>query len=132
MRSMCPLLLLGLLLGDFASADETPSPALLVLNKGHRGATKPSELTIVDPASGRVLVRIPTGMESHEVAVSADGKAGCRHQHRTVFRPRPHAFHHRPEVAKRSQARRARGASPVLTASPGMEESSTSPPREPR
>jgi DNA-binding beta-propeller fold protein YncE len=60
--------------GAGALAEETPSPALLVLNKGHRGSTRPSELAIVDPGSGRVVARIPTGIESHEVAVSPDGK----------------------------------------------------------
>jgi DNA-binding beta-propeller fold protein YncE len=60
--------------GGSVPAEGTPSPALLVLNKGHRGSTRPSELVIVDPGSGRIVARIPTGMESHEVAVSPDGK----------------------------------------------------------
>jgi DNA-binding beta-propeller fold protein YncE len=71
---MSRLMLLVLILGRGAAAEETPSPALLVLNKGHRGSIRPSELAIVDPASGRVVARIPTGIESHEVAVSPDGK----------------------------------------------------------
>jgi DNA-binding beta-propeller fold protein YncE len=68
------MLLLVLTLGGGALAEETPSPALLVLNKGHRGSTRPSELAIVDPGSGRVVARIPTGIESHEVAASPDGR----------------------------------------------------------
>ena len=68
------MLVFGAVLGGGALAEETPSPALLVLNKGHRGSTRPSELAIVDPGSGRVVARIPTGIESHEVAVSPDGK----------------------------------------------------------
>ena len=74
MRTMSRLMLLVLSLGGGALAEETPSPALLVLNKGHRGSTRPSELAIVDPGSGRVVARIPTGVESHEVAASPDGK----------------------------------------------------------
>jgi DNA-binding beta-propeller fold protein YncE len=71
---MSRLVLLLLALGDGALAEETPSPALLVLNKGHRGSTRPSELAIVEPRSGRVVARIPTGIESHEVAASPDGR----------------------------------------------------------
>jgi len=66
-RAMNRLLLLVLALGGGALAEETPSPALLVLNKGHRGSTRPSELAIVDPGSGRVVAHIPTGIESHDV-----------------------------------------------------------------
>jgi YVTN family beta-propeller protein len=50
------------------SAAETPSPALLVLNKGD------SQLAIVDPASGKVVARVGVGDGPHEVTVSADGK----------------------------------------------------------
>jgi len=45
----------------------TPSPALLVLNKE-------GSLAIVDPATGAVIGRVPTGSEPHEVAASSDGK----------------------------------------------------------
>ena len=45
----------------------TPSPALLVLNKE-------GSLAIVDPATGTVTGRVPTGSEPHEVAASSDGK----------------------------------------------------------
>jgi YVTN family beta-propeller protein len=47
---------------------QTPSPALLVLNK------EENSLAIVDPAAGKVVGRVPTGEAPHEVAVSADGK----------------------------------------------------------
>jgi DNA-binding beta-propeller fold protein YncE len=50
------------------SSGPTPSPALLVLNKAA------NELTIVDPSSKQVVVRIPTGFGPHEVAASDDGK----------------------------------------------------------
>ncbi|MDP8983373.1 MAG: YncE family protein [Acidobacteriota bacterium] len=51
-----------------AAAAETPSTALLVLNK-EEGA-----LAIVDPVSGKVVGRVPTGEGPHEMAVSPDGK----------------------------------------------------------
>jgi WD40 repeat protein len=44
-----------------------PSPALLVLNKE-------GSLAIVDPATGQVVGRVPTGEDPHEVAVSSDGR----------------------------------------------------------
>ena len=58
----------GLLLLGNLSAAETPSPALLVLNK------EESSLAIVDPASGKVVARVPTGEGPHEVTASSDGK----------------------------------------------------------
>jgi YVTN family beta-propeller protein len=73
-RAMSGLMLLVLSLGGGALAQETPSPALLVLNKGHWGSTRPGELAIVEPGSGRVVARIPVGVEPHEVAVTPDGK----------------------------------------------------------
>jgi YVTN family beta-propeller protein len=50
-----------------ASAEETPSPALLVVNKGDR------QLAIVDPASGKVVARVRVGDGPHEVTVAPDG-----------------------------------------------------------
>lgn len=50
------------------SAAETPSPALLVLNK------EESSLAIVDPGAGKVAGRVPVGEGPHEVTVSSDGK----------------------------------------------------------
>src|SRR5215471_17684346 len=47
---------------------ETPSLTLLVGNKDE------NSLAFVDPASGKVLGRVPTGEGPHEVAASADGK----------------------------------------------------------
>ncbi len=50
-------------------AAQTSSPArLLVLLRDS------SELAIVDPASGKVLGRVPTVKDPHEVTVTADGK----------------------------------------------------------
>ena len=51
-----------------ASAQETPSPALLVLHKGENA------MAIVDPTSGKVAGRVPTGQDPHELVVSDDGK----------------------------------------------------------
>jgi YVTN family beta-propeller protein len=57
------------LLGSAISAQtETPSPALLVLNKAANA------LAIVDPATKQVAARIDTGEGPHEVAASDDGK----------------------------------------------------------
>jgi YVTN family beta-propeller protein len=46
----------------------TPSPALLVLNKAE------NSLAILDPATQKIVARIPTGEGPHEVAASSDGK----------------------------------------------------------
>jgi YVTN family beta-propeller protein len=47
---------------------QTPSPALLVLNKAE------DSLAILDPATQKVVARIPTGEGPHEIAASSDGK----------------------------------------------------------
>ena len=47
---------------------QTPSPVLLVLNKAE------NSLAILDPATQKVVARIPTGEGPHEVAASSDGK----------------------------------------------------------
>src|SRR5689334_22834622 len=50
------------------SAAQTPSPALLVLNKEDK------TLSIVDPVSLKVVGRAASGDDPHEVTTSADGK----------------------------------------------------------
>src|SRR5438067_7376464 len=50
------------------AAAETPSSALLVLNK------EENSLAIVDPREGKVVGRVATGETPHEVTASADGK----------------------------------------------------------
>jgi DNA-binding beta-propeller fold protein YncE len=50
------------------AAAQTPSPALLVLNKAE------SALVIVDPRDGKIVGRVPTGEAPHEVAASTDGQ----------------------------------------------------------
>lgn len=54
------------LAASFATA-QTPSPALLVLEKDD------SRLAIVDPASLKIVGRVPAGDDPHEVVVSEDG-----------------------------------------------------------
>jgi YVTN family beta-propeller protein len=56
------------LLAACALAQTTPSPALLILSKTDH------TLAIVDPASLKVVARVPVGNDPHEVAASADGK----------------------------------------------------------
>jgi YVTN family beta-propeller protein len=51
-----------------AAAEPTPSPALIVLNKGDNA------MAIINPANGRVVASIPVGQNPHEAAVSSDGK----------------------------------------------------------
>ena len=50
------------------TAGQTPSPALLVLEKSD------NMLAIVDPASLQIVARIPAGTDPHEIAASADGR----------------------------------------------------------
>ena len=47
---------------------QTPSPALLVLDK------EDNMLSIIDPANSKTIARIPTGEGPHEIAASDDGK----------------------------------------------------------
>jgi YVTN family beta-propeller protein len=47
---------------------QMPSPVLLVLEKAD------NKLAIVDPASLKIVARVPAGSDPHEVAASSDGK----------------------------------------------------------
>jgi YVTN family beta-propeller protein len=62
----------ALILAAFVAADgaaaQTPSPALLVLEKGTL------QLAIVDPGTLKVVGRVPSGGAPHEVIASDDGK----------------------------------------------------------
>lgn len=62
------LVLIALVLLPSLSAAQTPSPALLVLNK------EDATLSIIDPATLKTVAQIPTGEGPHEIAVSDDGK----------------------------------------------------------
>ena len=68
-----PLIRRVVLLGAFAAittvaAAQTPSPALLVVNKGD------NSMAIVDPQTRKVVGKVTTVGRPHEVAVSPDGK----------------------------------------------------------
>jgi YVTN family beta-propeller protein len=56
-----------LLAGNVAAA-QTPSPALLVLEKSD------NSLAIVDPANLQIVARIPAGPDPHEIVASANGQ----------------------------------------------------------
>jgi len=62
------ILSIAALAGSRVQAQETPSPALLVLHKGENA------MAIIDPATGKKYGHVPTGQDPHELAVSADGK----------------------------------------------------------
>lgn len=58
----------ALVLGATASAEPTPKRALLIVSKTSH------TLAVVDPASLKVLGRVPVGEDPHEVVASLDGK----------------------------------------------------------
>jgi YVTN family beta-propeller protein len=62
------LIVLSFVGNPAAGQVQTPSPALLVLDK------EDAMLSIIDPATSKTLARIPTGEGPHEIAVSDDGK----------------------------------------------------------
>jgi len=70
-RSFLAIAVLGpvvvLIASNFAAA-QTPSPALLVLEKDDHS------LAIVDPTALKVVVRVDAGPDPHEVVASDDGK----------------------------------------------------------
>jgi len=72
--AICWRTLFGCLAASFISlpghsaAAQTPSPALLVLDK------EDNMLSIIDPANSKTVARIPTGEGPHEITVSEDGK----------------------------------------------------------
>jgi YVTN family beta-propeller protein len=69
MKSRILLLVMLMCVGMSALwAQSTPSPALLVLLKRDRS------LAIVDPATLKVVGRVPAGPDPHEVVASPDGK----------------------------------------------------------
>jgi YVTN family beta-propeller protein len=51
-----------------SSSAQTPSPALLVLEKST------NSLDIVDPTTLKIIARVPSGPDPHEVEASSDGK----------------------------------------------------------
>ncbi|HZS71660.1 MAG TPA: YncE family protein [Candidatus Acidoferrum sp.] len=69
-RNLSHRIILGAFLTGYAASvfAQTSKPVLLVLNKAD------SNLAIVDPETGKIAAKVPTGEQPHEVAVSADGK----------------------------------------------------------
>ncbi len=69
-KSMRPIsmLILLVLISLSPARSQTPSPALLVLDK------EDNMLSVIDPATLKTVARIPTGEAPHEIAVSDDGK----------------------------------------------------------
>ena len=68
MRVSAAVLLGTLLAFGVLRAESTPAKALLVLAKSD------NTLAIVDPASLKVVARMPSGPDPHEVVASSDGK----------------------------------------------------------
>lgn len=62
------VLLTACLASVVLSAQSTPSTVLLVLSKSDR------TVSIVDPATLKVLARMPSGPDPHEIVADADGK----------------------------------------------------------
>ena len=59
---------MGLMAAGMACAQTTPKSALLALSK------QDHTLSIIDPATLKVVARVPVGDDPHEVVASADGK----------------------------------------------------------
>src|SRR5215467_11715743 len=68
MRRIYFLLLLALLCASDAFPQTTPKESLLVLSKHDH------TLAIVDPATLKVVAKMPVGDDPHEVIATADGK----------------------------------------------------------
>lgn len=69
-KTICALFVMVLLFlpRPIGAQSQTPSPALLVLNK------EDNSLSIVDPATLKTVAQIPTGEAPHEITASEDGK----------------------------------------------------------
>jgi len=67
-KSLPALLVLAVLTAAHSASAQTPSPALLILNK------EDNALVIVNPTTLKIVGQISTGSAPHEVAVSDDGK----------------------------------------------------------
>jgi YVTN family beta-propeller protein len=75
MHFLCPRTTLFVVLGIFViltmtasiASPQTPSPALLVLEKSD------NSLAIVDPVNLQIVARVPAGPDPHEIEASSDG-----------------------------------------------------------
>jgi YVTN family beta-propeller protein len=84
MRHTFPLIPLALAIAVLAGSGVTQaqsSARLLVLNK------EEATLAIIDPASGKVLARVPTGDGPHELVTSSDGKTAFASNYGTGTAP---------------------------------------------
>jgi YVTN family beta-propeller protein len=68
MNATACLFVLGVLASSILYAENTPRETLLVLSKSDQ------TLAIVDPATLKVVARVPVGNDPHEVIASTDGK----------------------------------------------------------
>ncbi len=66
-RTAAPIVLLLLFAAKSAVA-QTPSPALLILEKSD------DTVAVVDPTSLKIVARVPVGEDPHEIVTSPDGK----------------------------------------------------------
>jgi len=66
--TLAPLALIWLLAIAHSASAQTPSPALLVLEKSD------NMMAIVDPGTLKIVARVPSGPDPHEIEASADGK----------------------------------------------------------
>lgn len=66
--NLCAALLLLLLVLASPALAQTPSPAFLVIEK------EDQKVVIVDPASLKIVARVPVGADPHEICLSSDGK----------------------------------------------------------
>jgi len=66
-RAVCPIIFAAAVSAIAAGQSTTPKTSLLVLSKHDH------TLAIVDPASLRVVARVPVGDDPHEVIASSDG-----------------------------------------------------------
>ena len=64
----CSVLILSFAFAAQSLVAQTPSPALLVLEKGD------NILAIVDTATLKIVGRVPAGPDPHEIEASSDGK----------------------------------------------------------
>jgi YVTN family beta-propeller protein len=77
------LVLLSFLGAGVLAAAQTPRPALLVLEKGG------GSMAIVDPASLKVVARVPVGEDPHEIVTSEDGRLAYVSNYGAFGRPSP-------------------------------------------
>ena len=80
--NLCAALLLLLLVLASPALAQTPSPAFLVIEK------EDQKVVIVDPASLKIVARVPVGADPHEICVSSDGKTAYITASTSIYRLR--------------------------------------------